>query len=312
VLTRLGASGEALALLEQATVAQPLDAESAVAHAEALARAGRAEDGHSRLLDLLAIRPADAVLLRGRARIEAGIGRLADALAAAGEASAAEPASPENALLMARLLMLGGQHERARRALADVPATQPQRVLLAQEIALRDGATAPLPEFADLLAGLPESSTLEFAQQARQLAGIVLLLAGDAASAQRMLEIATGDFDRLPATVPALTAATLLARAQQLQGRPSPALQVAIEGALAALMQSSAGNPDTLLAAAGNDALRGDHAQALQRIDSAIAAGFRDRWWLQVDPRLAPLRDGAQATAFAARLAQMPPALKDE
>ena len=48
--------------------------------------------------------------------------------------------------------------------------------------------------------------------------------------------------------------------------------------------------------------MRDDHEKAMQKLQVAYDRGFRERWWLELDGRLDPLRDRVEFITLKNRL----------
>ncbi|HYG07853.1 MAG TPA: winged helix-turn-helix domain-containing protein [Stenotrophomonas sp.] len=124
-----------------------------------------------------------------------------------------------------------------------------------------------------------------------RLQGELALLAGDRAAAAQAF--AEGQRLRPHQSMPA-TLAGLYAEAP-----PGPAW---LQARLQRLQGDTLGWPDAALEMALLEQQRGDHAAALQALQAAVSAGFRDRGWLVATPLFAGVR---QAPGFAALLARI-------
>jgi TolB-like protein/cytochrome c-type biogenesis protein CcmH/NrfG len=277
--------------LQAAVARHPLEHALVEALARALARAGQAEAARDQLLTLLAIDPDDGLLLRALADVELASGRIAAAFEALGTASRAEPDAPANLVATARALLLIEDFARAQRLLQALPEAHPERLLLAQEAVLAGGDTELLDALAaQVAAGAGAGQQPD--RRVQELAGLAALRAGRTEDALRWLQLAAGDADRLAEEPARFTAATLLLAALQERGDAEIAgrWRSELERQLVPWFERVGNSPDTLYLRAAFAAQQGRDAEALEALTQAVAAGFRGRWWLRFDPRLARLR----------------------
>ncbi len=294
-----------LEVLERAAELNPLEPVINVNLAQARAALGNTDGARTLLLQALAVRPDDSSLLRGLSDLEFGQGRLEPALRAARAAHATDPAAPSNIATLARLYLLIEDFDRAERLLQQLPANSRARLLSLQELELRRGGDRLLPPLAGWLAAIEQDRLTATDQTALTLAGFARLRAGSPEQAARLLARALDGPEQLAERPQSLDAASLLVVALRAAGdgaaaeRWSIALQQAAEAWLAdAPMLPGSAYGRVLLAVE-----RGRLDAADEALQRAVEAGFRERWLLLYDPRLAPLRQHGRLEPLQQRLA---------
>lgn len=294
-----------LATLESALQLNPLEPVVNVNFANALARSGDAQRARDQLLNVLAITPTDPTLLRGLADLERGEGRLEAALKAADAALDSDPEAPANILALAQVLLVLEDFGRAGEVIATLPQDHRGRLLLAQEMALRQGGDALVPGMADWIHALPPTVQAEADRAALTLAGFAMLRAQRPADAATLLSVATGDPGQLAVFPSRTDSASLLLVALQRSGRDEEAAELigVLEQASAQMLGRAGDNPQVHYVQALRAAQLGEPEQALGRLETAVARGFRERWLLRFDPRLGALTDHPRVAALAAALA---------
>jgi TolB-like protein/Tfp pilus assembly protein PilF len=289
--------------LERALELNPLEPVINSNLAAVRASQGEPDAAREQLLRVLAVTPTDATLLRGLAELEAGQGRLAAALKAARAAHATDPDAPANLATLATLLLTIEDFDAAARLLDRLPRASRGRLLSLQELELRRGGSALVPELADWLQTLPATIEAEAERVALQLAGVARCRAGAEQEAAALFKRAAGDPDELAAEPGRLEAASLLlAMLRRLDDPQAPQWQQAVESVAADWFERAGDAAAVRYARAVQAALADDPERALQQLEAAVEAGFRQRWLLRFDPRLAGLAGQPRLQALQARL----------
>ena len=304
ILERQGDYAAQRRTLEAAIAQNPLDPALTVGLARAQARSGESAAARERLLDVLAIDPSNGYLLRGLAELQARDGDFAAALKTLREAVAAEPDAPVNTLALARLQAAIEDFDGALSTLAALPADNRERLLLAQEIEIARGGTRLLPEVQAWVQALPANAANELDRRVLTLAGIAALRAGAKPEAVALLRLATGHVERLVDEPDRLTAAMLLEVALRANGATEEAdkLRTLLDGIVPRWAEAAGQLPEVAYAQAAFAAQRGDAEAALAALDTGVQRGFRGRWWLRFDPRLASLATHPRLLAMQQRL----------
>jgi TolB-like protein/Tfp pilus assembly protein PilF len=295
-------------VLLQAIEISPLEPVVNVNLAAVLVAIGDRDDARARIERQLAIQPDEPLLLRSLADIEFASGRLEPALRLARQALAAEPAAPASLLQLARTLATLEDFAGAEALAAQMPAGSHQQMILRQQLRLRQGDGVLSEVLAKrverLLAARPGASPAD--REALEVAGMARLLAGAHAEAAALLGAAVGSPEQLAEDFSLLEPASLLAVALRASGAAEQADQwdkAVLEQAQRLLEQAGA-SADSHYIRALLAIAEGDRDAALQALQRAWDAGFRQRWQLRHDPRLGELRGSAPVQALDQRIGE--------
>jgi TolB-like protein/thioredoxin-like negative regulator of GroEL len=312
VLERQGDYAQQRAVLERAIERSPLDPALVLGLARMQLRAGQFEAARDRLLDVLAIDPSNGFLLRGLAELQLQAGDLAAARDTLAEAETAEPGAPSNSVLDARLLLLLEKFDAAAAAIERLPEDGHERTLLAQELELARGDTRALPALQKWLAQMPASAASEDERHALILAALVAWRTGKIGDAAALLRRAVGNVDRLVDEPDRLAAATLLEAALRADGEIDEAqrLRTVLDTLVPRWLDGAGQLGEVAYLRGAFAAQRGNTEAALAALEDAVAHGFRARWWLLHDPRLATLQAQPRLQALLQRLESEAAALR--
>lgn len=304
VLERQGDYVQQRAVLVQAIERSPLDPALTLGLARAETRAGQFDTARERLLDVLAIDPSNAFLLRGLAELQVQTGRLGEARDTLREAEAAEPGVLVNAAASARLQLLMEEFEIASASIERLPADSHERTLLAQELELARGGARVLPAMQKWLAQMPANAGGQDERRALVLAALAAWRAGDAAEAAALLRRAAGNAERLVDEPDRLAAAALLEAALRAAGEDEEArrLRSMLDTLVPRWLDTAGQLPEAAYLRGAFAAQRGEAEAALAALEEAFERGFRTRWWLRGDPRLAPLQSQPRLQALQQRI----------
>ena len=304
VLERQGDYVQQRAMLTQAIERSPLDPALTLGLARVETRDGQFEAARDRLLDVLAIDPANGFLLRGLAGLQIQTGRLAEARDALREAEAAEPGAPVNIAAGARLQTLMEDFDAAAASVERLPADSHERALLAQELELARGGARILPAMQAWLAQMPANAGSQDERQALMLSALAAWRAGKIEEATALLRRASGNAERLVDEPDRLAAATLLEASLRAGGEEEEAqrLRSVLDTLVPRWLDTAGQSPEAAYLRGAFAAQRADFDAALAALEDAVARGFRARWWLRDDPRLAGLQSQPRMQALQQRI----------
>jgi len=305
----LGAEGkldEQLRVLREAQELNPLEPVINFNLAQTLERVGERDAARAVLERLLAVTPDHPMLLRGLAQLERGSGRLQSALEHARNAYRQAPDTPAVAETLVKVLLRLEAFDAAQAIAEGMPARAEAKSGLLQEIALRRGDARLLPEFAARLRALGAQATLAPSEcEALGLGAWVAIAAGNEAQAMQWLAPCAGAPERLAENVARLEPASLLAALLERSGRRAEAevWWTALEDVARPWLDQIRNTPDGHYGAALIAIRRGDRQSAEQALEAAWQSGYRDRWQLAHDPRLADLIESPALQALRTRIA---------
>jgi hypothetical protein len=136
--------------------------------------------------------------------------------------------------------------------------------------------------------------------------------AGKTADAAALLRRATGNAERLVDEPDRLAAATLLEAALRAGGDADEAqrLRTVLETLVPRWLDTAGQLPEAAWLRGTFAAQRGEDEAALAALEDAVARGFRSRWRLLGDPRLAALQSQPRLQALAKRIEEELAALR--
>jgi len=308
VLGQQGRYPEQSLVLEQAMARDPLNELLLVNFAGNLATRGEWERGSQMLQELLALRPDSTLLLRFMADMEVSNGNLVEGWKLARRAHELQPENPEDIAVLARTWMLLGDAEEAERLLLDGLAVAGENaklqysywmVLMVQrrfeeaERLVREQITA----YGD---DLPDVQRRQFDIQL----GMVAVNRGDYAAARGFLDDAIVDDGDAAWSDDEVMAVTLAALAHERTGDGAGAVQLLhrAERRIRRARLNGVDNPGIYYSEAVLLTLRDEPRQAIEKLLAAYEHGFRERWVLEIDTRLDPLRDRPEFKTFRERI----------
>lgn len=295
-------------VLERARELNPLEPVINNNLANLLAARGDVQGARELLERVLAVTPDDPLLLRSLAQTELNGGRLARARALAERAHAIDPGAPASVAMLVEVLATLEDFEAAGALVRRLPEQSPLRPILLQALTMRRGGAELQPALAERAERLAETAPV-LTQQDRDLlvlAAVAKLRAGAPAEAAAYLRMVVGEPERVHEEAGLLDPASLLVVVLREAGQNAEAarweadlIDAASHWLARAGTASQAHYARALLALH-----RGDRAGALGALQAAYDAGFRQRWLLEYDPRLAPLRDAPELDALSRRIAR--------
>ncbi|HVF35691.1 MAG TPA: tetratricopeptide repeat protein, partial [Candidatus Saccharimonadia bacterium] len=306
VYGRQGKFDEQRRVLEQALALNPLEPVINGNLAQLLAATGRHDEAVALLERVLAVTPDDDLLLRTLATTELQAGRLDRGVRAAARAHAIDASAPANVEVYGDALVLLEEFVLAERVLAPLPPGSRVAASARQVARFARGERTlepTLDALADPLSRAPSGS--EDDRELLSLAGAARLVAGDAPGAARLLGVAAGtDPDAIGEDPGALEPASLLVVALERLGEAELAAKwrAAVEGAGQQWIAAAGGGVNVDMARAMFASMRGDADAAVKALEAAYAAGFRERWRLSLDPRLARVADDPRVRALGRRI----------
>ena len=272
VLGEQGRYPEEHLVLQQAMQRDPLNELLMVNYAQNLSTRGGWEEGREMLGGLLQLRPDSTILLRFMAKMEIYNGNLVEGWKLANRAYQLQPDNPEDIASLARTWVILGETEEAERLVLEglEAAEQNQNLLgtylLTLFVAQRYEEAESLIRdmIADAGEDLPESIQRNFNTQL----GLIALIRGDFAGARELLVSAISDDDESVYSGNSVMVVTMAALASEQLGQAEEAAKLL------------------------NDAERKIRRARLNGVDDpGYEGGFREQWLMDIDGRLAPLRD---------------------
>lgn len=293
-------------VLEQAHELNPLEPVLNVNLASLMAGTGDVAGGRALLERVLAITPDNPLLLRTLAVIELNVGQLGRALELARAAQRAEPDAPATLGILVHVLATLEDFPAAEAVAHTLPADGPYRWMLLQQIAVRRGAGGVLPELEERARALQATPSPFSGQdvQVLQLAGFAELLADRPEQAAGYLRSLVGDPARLSEDSRLLEPASLLVTALTAAGEAAEAERIGrilIEATIERLARVP-DSAETHYIRAQLALHAGDRTGAQRFLQAAYDAGFRERWLLRHDPRLAALHGAPETIALYERI----------
>lgn len=297
LLGQLGRYPEEHRVLEQAMTRDPLNELLMVNYASNLSMRGKWDEGRELMRGLLDLHPDSTVLLRSLAKMELYNGNLVEGWKLANRAWQLEPDNPEDIATLARAWLLLGNSEEAERLVlhgldtssenATLLSTHWMTLMVARRYEEAETLVRELKEQFDEEAPAPLERHLNF-----QL-GMIAIVRSDYPEARRLLTAAIGEEDRPAYNGDEVTTVTLASLAAEQLGETEEA-RALLESAERKIQRGRLNGVDdsgiyyneaVLLA------MRSEPDQALEKLREAYERGFREYWVLEIDTRLAPLRD---------------------
>lgn len=297
VLGEQGRYPEEHLVLEQAMQRDPLNELLMVNYASNLSTRGEWQAGRDMLGDLLKLRPDSTMLLRFMAKMEISNGNLVQGWELANRAYELGPDNPEDISVLAWAWVLLGDTEEAERLLlkgletsdqnTSLLRTQWMNLLVAHryeeaESLLRD----QMAQFGD---SMPEALQRRFNFQL----GMIALIRENYGRARELLVSAISSEDDPAYSGDEVMTVTLAALATEKLGdaEAASALLDTAERKIKRARLNGVDNPDIYYNEAVFLAMRGEPEKAMDKLRQAYERGFREQWVMDIDARLAPLRD---------------------
>lgn len=293
-------------VLLKAVEINPLEPVINVNLAELLASGGDVQGAREVLQRVLAITPDEASLLRAVSGIELIERNYGAALGAARKALATDPDGPANIHAMLRVLMQIEDYDAAAALASRLPEAARDRYAALQWIEFRRGSTTLLPEMSGLITDIARHPSSVDNIDTLTLGAMVEMRAGNTAQAVEWLKLAAGSPEQLESNLEVMNPASLLVVALgelgengQAQRWEEPLLRAAD-----VVTQHESNRIRRHMIEAMVATHRGDRAAAVAALKTAYEAGYRDRWQMLYDPRLAPLQSDPSMRAMQQRMAE--------
>jgi len=297
VLGEQGRYPEEHLVLQQAMQRDPLNELLMVNYANNLSTRGDWQSGRDMLGDLLALRPDSSLLLRFMAKMELNNGNLVQGWELANRAYQLEPDNPEDiAALAGTWVLLGDTAEAERLVLKGLETSDQNPSLLGTrwmalivarryeeaELLLRD----QMAQFGD---SMPEALQRKFNFQL----GMIAMLRGDHALARDLLVSAISKEDDPAYSGDEVMTITMAALAAELLGEKEAAAELlaGAERKIKRARLNGVDNPNIYYNEAVLLTMRSEPQKAMEKLREAYSRGFRELWVMDIDGRLAPLRD---------------------
>jgi len=308
VLGEQGRFPEEHLVLKNAMARDPLNELLVVNFAVNLSTRGDWETGRSLLQDLLELRPDSTMLLRSLANIELSNGNLVEGWKLANRAYQLEPGNPEEIATLASTWVLLGDVDEAERLLTQGLKTSGQNasLLTSRWLTLMvshryEEAEALVRELKQQFGdGIPEAQRRNFNYQL----GMIALVRSDYPQAHRFLMAALSEEEQPAYSGHDVTVVTLASLASKLAGEDDQARDL-LEDAERKIKRgrlNGVDDPGIYYNEAVLLAMRSEPVRALQKLREAYEHGFREQWFLEIDGRLAPLRDQPEFISLRERI----------
>lgn len=292
-------------VLLKAVELNPLEPVINVNLAELMASNGDPQGAREVLQRVLAITPDEPSLLRSVAILEMVERNYLAALRAARKALASDPQGPANLHTMIDVELQIEDFDAASELARRLPDDTRDRYTTQQWIEFRRGGLEMLPQMAGLVDELARFSSSSGNTDMLTLGGMIEMRRGNMARAVEWLQQAAGTPEQLESNFELMNPASLLVIALTALGEGEQAQRWA---------QPLLDTADIVIRQEGNAvrrhmieamvAVHRDDPQAAARaLQAAYDAGYRDRWQVLYDPRLAPLQAYPEMKALQQRMA---------
>lgn len=293
-------------VLERAVGLNPLEPVINSNYAALLVGVGDVDGSRAVLERVLAVTPDDPLLLRALADTEYNAGRLARALELARRAHALDPDAPANAILLVAMLAAVEDFDAAAQQIDGLPERGLLRPFLRQHLRLQRGDRGIEPALLGRADELLRAGPV-LAQQDRDLLSLVAtarMRAGEHGEAAAILRAIVGEPGDVHEEAALLDPASLLVLSLRALGEDEEAARRDSELIAAAqhweAQAGTSGQSEYIRALLALHT--GDRAGALAKLQAAYDAGFRQRWQLAHDPRMAPLQGSPELAALYERI----------
>jgi TolB-like protein/Flp pilus assembly protein TadD len=308
VLGQQGRYPEQSLVLEQAMQRDPLNELLLVNFAGNLSIRGEWERGKNLLGELLALRPDSTILLRFMSSMEALNGNLVEGWKLANRAYQLQPENPEDIAALARTWVLLGDAEEAERLLLEglsIAGANPKLrdtywTVLMIEGRYEEADRLVKEQVAEYGDDLPDALRREFNLRL----GMVALNRGDYQAARTYLSDSVGAEGDEAWNVDEIATVTLASLAFERTGDAEEAARLLqrAERKIRRARLNGVDNPDIYYSEAVLFTLRNQPVDAIEKLRAAYERGFRERWFLEVDTRLDPLRGRPEFRDFRNRI----------
>jgi len=297
VLGEAGRYPEEHMVLQQAMQRDPLNELLMVNYANNLSIRGDWEAGSDMLGELLALRPDSTILLRFMSKMELYNGNLVEAWKLANRAYQLAPENPEDIAVLARTWVLLGETEEAERIVLHGLETSDQNVNLLGTywmtlmVARRYEEAEALVR--ELMVELGDDAPDMLKRNFNFQLGLIAMARGDFQRAHDFLVSAISDEDDPAYSGDDFMIVTMAAQASQQIGESEEAagMLVRAERKVRRARLNGVDDPNIYYSEAVLLIMRSEPAGALEKLKEAYNRGFREQWVMEIDTRLAPLRD---------------------
>jgi len=308
VLGEVGRFPEEHLVLKNAMARDPLNELLIVNYSSNLSVRGEWEEGQKLMRDVLELRPDSTVLLRSMAKLELMNGNLVEGWKMANRAYQLQPDNPEDVASLARTWMLLGDFERAEQLVLKGLETSNQNANLLATYWMTlmadhryEEAESQVRELMQQMgANLPAALQREFNLQL----GMIALVRSDFPEARQLLVSAISDEDQPVYSGDDVMVVTLASLASQQVGATEEA-QGLLESAERIIQRGHLNGVDDAgiyYSEAVLLAMRREPVQALEKLREAYDHGFREKWFLDIDGRLASLHEQPEFISLVNRI----------
>jgi len=308
VLGELGRFPEEHLVLKNAMTRDPLNELLIVNYSANLSIRGEWGTGQKMMQDLLELHPDSTMLLRSLAKMELSNGNLVEGWRLANRAYELEPDNPEDISALARTWVLLGDTDRAEQLIlkgletsgqnANLLTTHWMILLVAKHYEEAESLVRDLKkQFGE---EIPASMERNFNLQL----GMIALVRSDYPEARRLLTAAISAEDQPVYSGDDIMAVTLASLASQEVGDTEEARSL-LETAERKIQRgrlNGVDDPGIYYNEAVLLAMRSEPARALQKLREAYDHGFREQWVMDIDGRLAPLRNQPEFISLKERI----------
>jgi tetratricopeptide (TPR) repeat protein len=297
VLGEEGRYPEESLVLQQAMQRDPLNEILMVSYAVNLSVRGDWEAGRDMLGGLLELRPDSTTLLRWVSKMETYNGHLVNGWKLANRAYQLQPDNPEDIATLARTWVLLGDVEEAERLVLQGLETSDQNTNLLGTywmtlmVAHRyeEAETLVRELMAQLGDGMPDMLKRNFNFQLE----IIALMREDNASARDLLVSAISDEDDPAYSGREVEIVTMAALASRQMGELEEAAGMLerAERKIKRARLNGVDDPNIYYSEAVLLIMSSEPAGAIEKLREAYNRGYREQWVMEIDGRLAPLRD---------------------
>ncbi|MEJ2383982.1 MAG: hypothetical protein P8Y54_06240 [Xanthomonadales bacterium] len=308
VLGQQGRYPEQSLVLEDAMRRDPLNELLLVNFAGNLSIRGEWERGKNLLDELLALRPDSTILLRFMSSMELYNGNLVEGWKLANRAYQLQPENPEDIAVLARTWLLLGDADEAERLLLEglsIAGANPKLrdaywTVLMIEGRYEEADRLVREQMAEYGDDLPDALRREFNLRL----GMVALNRGDFMAARKLLAGSVEEEGDAAWNTDEIATVTLASLAYERTGDEDEAARLLqrAERKIRRARLNGVDNPDIYYSEAVLFTLRNQPVDAIEKLRAAYARGFRERWFLEVDSRLDPLRDRPEFRDFRDRI----------
>jgi TolB-like protein/Flp pilus assembly protein TadD len=284
-------------VLQQAMQRDPLNELLMVNYASNLSTRGDWPAGRDMLGSLLELRPDSTILLRFMAKMELYNGNLVEGWKLANRAYQLQPDNPEDIAALARTWVLLGDPQEAERLVLLGLESSEQNLSLLMTHWMTLMVSKRLEEAELLVREVMAQSGDNLPEPLQRILhwqlGMIALERGDFAGARELLISAISDEDDKAYSGDDVMIVTLAALATEQLGETAEAavLLEKAERKIKRARLNGVDDPNIYYSEAVLLTLRSEPASAMEKLREAYNRGFREQWVMEIDGRLAGLRD---------------------